>query len=296
MSISANGFNTWEVGKYVNQYQVPTAALGTGGTITTLTGYVSGNTRSKAVRDIIAAGKTSATLSEQDYSQVFDTSLNAADLLNTALGGISTADGTIITNAFDGDAANPGPLRSPNGSPDFGEARTLAGQMKMIAKIIASRNAIGIKRQIFFCQLGGWDTHTDQFNGHNKILRAVSRNIKALQDCMEGMGIADKVTLFTASDFGRTYKTNGAGSDHGWGTHTIVSGGAVQGGKVYGTFPTVVPGGPDDYGSNGRWIPTTAVDEYAATLARWFGVTESNLDTILPNLYRFKHRNLGFLG
>jgi uncharacterized protein (DUF1501 family) len=176
--------------------------------------------------------------------------------------------------------------------------------MKMIAKIIASRNTIGIKRQIFFCQLGGWDTHTDQLAGHNKILRAVSRNIKALQDCMEAFGLADNVTLFTASDFGRTYKTNGAGSDHGWGTHTMVVGGAgnnsptasLKGGKIYGTFPTVVPGGPDDYGSNGRWIPTTAVDEYAATLARWFGVTEANLDVILPNLYRFNHRNLGFLG
>jgi uncharacterized protein (DUF1501 family) len=298
MSISASGFNTWEVGKFVNQYQVPSAILGAASTVSTLTGFTNGNARANAIRNIIAAGTTSATLSEKDYAQVFDTAIDAADLLNTALGGISVADNNAIQAAFDGDAANPGPLRSPNALsplPDVSEARSLAGQMKMIAKIIASRNSIGIKRQIFFCQIGGWDTHTDQFNGHNKILRAISRNIKALQDCTTAMGIADKVTLFTASDFGRTYKTNGAGSDHGWGTHTIVSGGAVQGGKIYGTFPTVVPGGPDDYGSNGRWIPTTAVDEYAATLARWFGVTEPNLDVILPNLYRFSHRNLGFL-
>jgi uncharacterized protein (DUF1501 family) len=296
MSISANGFNTWEVGKFVNQYQVPSAALGASSSVSTLKGFTSGSARATAIRNILSAGKTSTSLNEQDYAQVFNTAMDAADLLNTALGGVSAADNTSIQAAFDGDATNPGPLRNPNGSPDFSEARSLAGQMKMIAKIIASRNTIGIKRQIFFCQIGGWDTHTDQFNGHNKILRAVSRNIKALQDSMEAMGIADKVTLFTASDFGRTYKTNGAGSDHGWGTHTIVSGGAVQGGKIYGTFPTVIPGGPDDYGSNGRWIPTTAVDEYAATLARWFGVTESNLDVILPNLYRFKNRNLGFLG
>lgn len=295
MSISANGFNTWEVGKFVNQYQVPSAAIGASTSVSTLTGYTAGSARATAIRNIISSGKTSASLNEQDYSQVFDTALNAADLLNTALGGVSAQDNTTIQAAFDGDTTNPGPLRNPNGSPDVSEARTLAGQMKMIAKIIASRNTIGIKRQIFFCQLGGWDTHTDQLAGHNKILRAVSRNIKALQDCMDAFGIADKVTLFTASDFGRTYKTNGSGSDHGWGTHTMVAGGAVQGGKIYGTFPTLVTGGPDDYGSNGRWIPTTAVDEYAATLARWFGVTESNLDVVLPNLYRFNHRNLGFL-
>jgi uncharacterized protein (DUF1501 family) len=297
MSISTNGFNTFEVGKYVNQYQVPTAALGTpvgGAYAAALSGYTTGSARANAIRSLIAQGKTSATLNEKDYSQVFDTALNAADELNGALSGISTADHTLINTLFDGDTTNPGPLRNPNATPDIAEVRSLAGQMKMIARMIAARNTIGIKRQIFFCQLGGWDTHGSQFSPHGNLLRSVSRNVKALYDMLEALGIANQVTLFTASDFGRTYQTNGLGSDHGWGTHTMVVGGAVQGGRMYGQFPELVIGGSSDV-TRGSWIPTTSVDEYAATIARWFGVTESNLDVVFPNLYRFSNRNLGFL-
>ena len=108
------------------------------------------------------------------------------------------------------------------------------------------------------------------------------------------VGAADSVTTFTASDFGRTYQTNGAGSDHGWGSHHIVVGGAVKGGDIYGHVPTLAVNGPDDTG-NGRWIPTTAVDEYAATMARWFGVSATDLPVVLPNIGRFAHPNVGFL-
>jgi uncharacterized protein (DUF1501 family) len=109
------------------------------------------------------------------------------------------------------------------------------------------------------------------------------------------MAVEPSVTTFTASDFSRTWRDNGSGSDHAWGGHHLVLGGAVLGGRFYGAFPTLLAGGPDDAGSQGRWIPTTSVDAYAATLARWFGVSEANLATVFPNLHRFDDPNLGFL-
>jgi uncharacterized protein (DUF1501 family) len=109
------------------------------------------------------------------------------------------------------------------------------------------------------------------------------------------LGMQDNVTTFTASDFGRSLNSNGDGSDHAWGGHSVVMGGAVQGGKYYGTMPNLTVNGPDDLG-NGRIIPTTATDQYAATLARWFGVADADLDAIFPNLKNFASRNLGFLG
>jgi uncharacterized protein (DUF1501 family) len=109
------------------------------------------------------------------------------------------------------------------------------------------------------------------------------------------LGVANQVTTFTASDFNRTFNTNGDGSDHGWGSHHLIMGGAVQGANIYGTIPNLVIGGPNDTG-RGRWLPTTSVDQYAATLASWFGVSGTNLSTVLPNIGRFSNQNLGFLG
>jgi uncharacterized protein (DUF1501 family) len=111
---------------------------------------------------------------------------------------------------------------------------------------------------------------------------------------MEQLQLSDKVTSFTASDFGRTFPTNGQGSDHGWGGHHMIVGGAVRGGRTFGTFPTLAVNGPDDT-STGRWIPTVSVDEYSATLARWFGVSQSNMSSIFPNLNRFANPDLGFM-
>ena len=182
---------------------------------------------------------------------------------------------------------------------------TLGRQLLQIARLVKLRDTLGMKRQIFFCSLGGFDTHNNQTvaNGQGGLLTQVSQAVKAFYDEMVAQGISDKVTTFTLSDFGRTLQPAGAGaavgSDHAWGNNHFIVGGAVQGG-FYGTYPTLVMGGPDDTdsGSNprGRWIPTTSVEQYAATLALWYGLAPSDLTTVFPFITRFSSANLGFLG
>ena len=170
----------------------------------------------------------------------------------------------------------------------------LGTQLQTIAQIISVRQSLGMQRQVFFCSLGGYDTHADQLAEQASLFTELSQALAAFEAATVEMGVEKSVTTFTSSDFGRTLPTNGAGSDHGWGSHHLVMGGAVRGGSIYGSFPTLVVNGPDDTGE-GRWIPTTSVDEYAATLAQWFGVTRSNLPTILPNIGRFNNPNIGFM-
>ena len=162
-----------------------------------------------------------------------------------------------------------------------------------------------MKRQIFFCQIGGYDLHSGQTlitggvpdptqGSHAVLLGEVSDAFLSFQRAMEQINLSNSVTTFTASDFGRTLPCNGFGSDHGWGSHHLVLGGAVKGGYTYGTFPALAVNGPDDT-STGRWIPTTSVDQYSATLATWFGVSQTDLSTVFPNLGRFASPNLGFV-
>ena len=165
----------------------------------------------------------------------------------------------------------------------------------MIARLIAARGALSHKRQVFFATINGFDTHGGQWQPHSVLLEELSKGMKAFYDATVELGVASNVTTFTASDFGRALQANGDGTDHGWGNHQLVMGGSVAGKKTYGTFPNLAIGGPDD-SITGRWIPTTSVDEYSATLARWFGVSDSNLSTVLPNLGRFARPNLGFMG
>lgn len=177
----------------------------------------------------------------------------------------------------------------------FPKDNQLADQLKMVAKLISVRNELGLKRQIFFCDAQGYDTHGEQLTTHTKLLRELSQAVSAFYQATAELGVANNVTTFTSSDFGRTYKSNGKGSDHGWGNEQFVLGGAVKGGAIYGTVPTHRLTGPDDEGNEGRWIPTIATDEYAATLALWFGVNASDLPDVLPNINRFNRINLGFL-
>lgn len=174
-------------------------------------------------------------------------------------------------------------------------ATPLGRQLQIVARMIAARGALGQRRQLFFVQQGGYDTHDNLLTDHGARLRELGDAMAAFYEATSAQGVANQVTTFTASDFGRALQHNGRGSDHGWGGHHFVMGGAVQGNRVYGRFPTVALNGPED-AARGALIPTTAVDEYVATLARWFGVSLSDLPTVIPNIGRFASRDLGFMG
>lgn len=173
---------------------------------------------------------------------------------------------------------------------------SIAQQLHAVAKVIEARGSLGASRQIFMVSLGGFDTHTTQLARQSALFAQLGPALKAFNDAMVAIGESTNVTSFTLSDFARTLKPNtGGGSDHAWGNHHVILGGAVKGQRVYGSMPSLVLGGPDDAGSEGRWIPTTSVDQYAATLAAWFGVSPSGLAAVLPNLAQFPTANLGFV-
>jgi uncharacterized protein (DUF1501 family) len=172
----------------------------------------------------------------------------------------------------------------------------LGNQLATVARMIGARNALGVKRQAFFVTLGGFDTHGDQAPQQADLLGQLSEAIGAFYAATSELGVANQVTTFTQSDFGRDFPANGnGGTDHGWGNHHLVVGGAVKGGKLYGRFPVLSVGGPDD-AEGGRWIPSTSVDQYSATMARWFGVAPADMTLVAPNIGRFTTADLGFLG
>ncbi len=270
---SIAGNNTFEVGGDYQQYHV-----GTSGAVL-MNGVT--DTRLEAVKDILSIpSNIVSNLQRQAYADVVERALATGTLLTNAISNTSNAN--FWTTPF------------PTGS--------LADQLRMVARIIeGGPNELKMRRQIFYVTDGGYDTHTSQVqnNGaspadrilgeHATRLTRVSEALYAFQKAMVQLGLDDKVTTFTASDFGRTFRTNGQGSDHGWGSHHLIMGGAVRGKQIYGTFPTLQTNGPDAVptSNEGRWIPTTSVDQYSATLARWFGVSESNLPTVFPNIGRF---------
>jgi len=168
----------------------------------------------------------------------------------------------------------------------------LADQLKMVARLIRGRTALGVKRQVFFVSMGGFDLHDDIDTKQGPLMERLSGAMSAFQAQMDAWSLSENVTAFTASDFGRTLSSNGNGSDHGWGSHHFVMGGAVKGKALYGTPPPVSVGNSSAdedqwHVGQGRLLPTTSVDQYAATLARWFGVPDADLNAILPNLKNF---------
>jgi uncharacterized protein (DUF1501 family) len=176
-------------------------------------------------------------------------------------------------------------------------ATPLGGQLAEVAKIMQVRGALGVTRQIFFVSVGNFDTHAAQLVTQSNLLAEVSPALAAFYQALGELSLTTQVTAFTCSDFARTFQPNSAGgSDHAWGSHHIILGGAVKGGQIYGTFPTLALAGPDDVGSNGRWIPSTASAQYASTLAQWFGLSAADLPYVLPYIGNFSSNNLGFLG
>ena len=213
--------------------------------------------------------QASSNYMESAYSQTTQRSITAEGTVTAATSGVT--------------------LATP-----FNTANPLAMQLQMVAKMIAGRSTLDVKRQVFMVSLGGFDTHDFLPQNHPVLLGQVAEAVKSFYDATKELGIDDKVTAFTASDFGRTLASNGDGSDHGWGSHHFVLGGAVNGKKYYGTAPAIAVNGADDVGQ-GRLLPTTSVDQFAATLAAWFGVSGSELKLVVPNIVNYSTQNLGFV-
>ena len=177
-----------------------------------------------------------------------------------------------------------------------GQTNAIAQQLLQVAKLIEARAQTGARRQVFFVSLGGFDTHSNELTVLTNLLGQLSPALRAFYDATVQLGVASQVTTFTLSDFGRTFQpASGAGTDHAWGNHHFILGGAVRGGQMFGRYPTLARTGPDDADTAGRWIPSTSVEQYGATLARWFGVSEAGLATVFPNLALFSPNDLGFL-
>jgi len=218
-------------------------------------------------------GSSESNYYHRGYARVHQRALRYSDLVNDVLSG----------------------AKSFTSLPDSGVRLTpLSTQFRTVAKMISQRTKLSMSRQIFLVAAGGFDTHDAQAVDQPKLFEDVSKSIKAFHDAMNEIGMSNQVTLFTQSDFGRTLTSNGDGSDHAWGGLQLVVGGAVRGGRLYGDYPLLAMDGPLEVGG-GSFIPTMATDQYAATLASWFGVDESDLTQIAPHLNNFPVRNLGFL-
>ena len=266
MLVSLNGNNFFQVGRTMFPFRpgpggTPVFRLGQGSAAQDVTRYT-------AFRNILNAEY--ANLMEDAFADLSNKSIVEADTINEALKGTSTFP-TI-----------------PNSG--------LGEQLRTVARLIQAQGALGITRQIFFVATGGFDTHGPQLADHANLLGGVSSAMKGFQDALDTINMGDSVTTFTASDFNRTYDSNGRGSDHGWGSHHLIMGGALNGGRVYGSFPDPdinLAGHPLNTG-RGNWIPTTAVDQYAATMAKWFGLSDTQIRDVFPNIMNFD-ADLGFM-
>lgn len=311
LSISLSGINSLEVGSRVEtiQYGVsPSGAIplaGYGNSYASALSNVNdplsyNNTyhgkRLRAFDDVMRF--THAHLLEQGYNDVVKRARANEGVIGAALldaGTTPTGFGQTYDQIFQTPGSNPA------------TTTTLAGQLKMIAKLIAGSSQLGNTRQIFFCSVNGYDTHQSQLSSHAALMKELAEGLAAFKVALNALNVYDKVLTMTHSDFTRTLTPNGtdttgSGSDHGWGGHQIVMGGDVIGKKVYGTFPSLALNTGRDVditNGRGRWIPTTSVDQYAAVAAKWFGA-DTSLSTIFPNLYRFPSitdsaANLGFI-
>jgi uncharacterized protein (DUF1501 family) len=313
MAVTLAGSNIFEVG---GNNLAPQYSISTSGAVQ-LSGSVTGN-RSTTYNNILNSEAAFSDLQMKTYASVTESAITTAASLTSTLNTIGTPN--YLTNHFPG-FPNTVNITIPNGGGTY--SSSLMAQMAMVCKMIdAGKNYLGMKRQIFFIQVGGYDTHTNQnlytqtgnlvnssgvsnliLGQQANLLAELSQTMGAFYAAMGDMGtlrgdgaaaMQKKAVAFTVSDFARTFPSNGSGSDHGWGSHHMIVGGDVAGGKTYGNMPVLAVNGPSDTGT-GRWIPTTAVDQYAATLASWYGVDSSHLPIVFPNLGRFASSNLGFL-
>jgi uncharacterized protein (DUF1501 family) len=223
------------------------------------------------MREIMMQPDASAHIFEGEYNRVTKRSIDSEGVYSTAINAATLNTSFAQNNATSG----------------------IAAQLRIVARSIAARQALGVNRQVFFVTMGGYDHHDDLITGHNTLLGQLDFAMDAFYQATVEMGIADKVTLFTASDFGRTLSSNGDGSDHGWGGHHFVLGGGVKGGRHYGVAPEISTSAPSQVGQ-GRLLPTLSVDQYGATLSSWFGAGSSEMAALFPNIGNFSGTNLGF--
>lgn len=269
MNISISGNNLFQVGNQVTPYTVNASGA------PSLNGYAGdfgyNPIRHTAIDNQLA--QEYKNMLEKTYSRMKRSSLDAYELFSEA-----------TSNPLPADNLGTGPLGS---------------QLRQVAKIIAGRNTLGVKRQIFYVQWGGWDFHDNVVDNMAAMIPVVSQAVKAFYDLTVAMGVANSVTLFSASEFGRSLTSNAKGSDHAWGGNQFMVGGAVNGKRIYGAYPDLFENNPLDTG-RGRLIPTTSVDQMAAELALWMGVSKTDLPIVLPNISRFYNINgssnpLGFM-
>jgi len=304
-SVSASGNAVWLAGQTVQQYQ-----LGTGGAIrlgADANGRVYGSTDVAAALERVVSRSRGSHVFQTDLATVSARSISAETTLRTALRtagaapfGTPPASGTYNAN-------NDELLRYDNPVTGARAANGLAQQLQVVARMIDAgiSGVTGARRQVFFVSMGGFDTHDLQNRSQADLMARLSQAMRYFDNTLGALGARNNVTTFTASDFGRTFTSNGDGTDHGWGSHHFVMGGAVRGGDLYGRFPTLATknsnnnnfdGSPDQLG-NGALLPTTSVDQLGATLGRWFGLNDTQLADIFPNLANFDPgaRNLGFM-
>jgi uncharacterized protein (DUF1501 family) len=275
MNLSVVGNNIWQVGNNGSSYPV-SPKFG----VESISGIDDAG-YGGAMKKILAQSRSN--LLEQELSRIYNRSINAEKIVTAGLAGVQSMDAWFPRSA---------PPSVPN-TMRWAHAEIME-KLQTVAQLIAARDALGQKRQVFFVSIGGFDSHSSLVD-HPYLLQAVSDGLAAFYQATVKLNVDRSVTTFTASDFGRPLLTNGGGSDHGWGGHHFVVGGAVKGGDIYGKFPTVRIDGPDTTDFQGHIIPTTAVDQYGATLARWLGVADSDLPMVMPNIGRFATSNLGFM-
>ncbi|MEO8154289.1 MAG: DUF1501 domain-containing protein [Rhizobacter sp.] len=297
-AISTSGNAVWLSGQTVRQYQVGATGairMGTSGTGNTVYGNADVGL---AMRNIVRGTRGTHPF-ERDLADINVRSIDAEETLRSAL--------KDPTNALFGTpGVTPDPkLQYDNPLTGAKSTNSLAQQLQTVARMIDASAATGIsaKRQVFFVSIGGFDTHDAQNRGHADLYARLAHAMRYFDNTLAAMGALNKVTTFTASDFGRTFTSNGDGTDHGWGAHHFVMGGAVKGGDLYGAFPVLGAknannnnfDSSDDQLGNGALLPTTSVDQLGATLAKWFGVSDTDALSVFPHLSAFTQKDLGFM-
>lgn len=271
-NISIAGNNLWQTGSGIRAFEMSSGGISK----PDLPWHDGPSKLQDAYAALYQANQSSNHMFVSEHAHIQDRGIEYANLINNAL------------------------ATAPQFDLSFGDG-SLQSQLEMVARLIAARDTLeaGVQRQVFFVQLGGWDTHSRQIDpnadiNHQILLSQLDQSLHVFNAAMEQLGTQDQVTTFTATEFGRSLTPNNTGTDHGWGGHSLVMGGAVNGNDIYGTMPQLSFDSIDAIDNN-RIIPTSSVDQYGATLARWFGLNNSELASVFPNLQNFSTTDLGFM-